>query len=433
MPFNLSFLSPVLLERTLNVLMRLLAMGSRFALIFIIAKFLEPADVGLYGIFFATVGFGILVIGGDYYTYSQRELMSLPRERWSFIIQHQIIATALLYLILIPPQFFLFTFDLLPSSLMLWFFIILAVEHISQEMTRLLIVIHRQLAASFVLFLRLGLWVWVIVPLFWFFPETHELEVIFLAWFVGGLLSILVGGMVIFLEIKPWRFWSVDKSWIQKGFKVGFLFLFATMCFKALMTVDRFVFEELNGIDLLAVYVLYMGMAMSITMFLDAAVISFLYPRMVSAYRQGNYINYDKYKKEMFWSTLIVSFVLAVLIVLVAPFVLDWIGRSIYVQHIHLLWLLVFTAVVYSVGMIPHYGLYARGADRGIVVAHVTSLLVFAIVTALLANVWPLYAIAYGLIAAFAWMGGLKFLLYMRLNNGMSHSDPITLTTKGNS
>lgn len=424
-------MSPAWTPRLLNVALRLMAMGSRFALIFVLAKLLEPAEVGLFGLFLATVAFSMLVIGGDYYTYSQRELISLPRERWSFVLQHQLLATGMLYIILIPPQLLLFTFDLLPARLMFWFFALLVIEHLAQEINRLLVAMQRPLLASWVLFIRMGAWVWGLLPIIWFLPDTRNLETTFLAWLAGGLFAILIGGWGIVRDVSPWRSWPVDFTWMKRGFGVGLLFLVATMCFKALTTIDRFVVEALNGRDLLGVYVLYMGMAMAIMSFLDAAVFSFLYPRMVSAYRHGDHPGYQRLKKEMLWSTLGISAGLAAGIAAAAPFVLDWIGRPLYAEHMHLLWLLLAVAVIYTVGMIPHYGLYARGADRSIVVAHISSLGVFILATALLAREAPLEAAAYGLIAAFAWMGGLKHVQYRRIRSGLAPASATTSPSQG--
>ncbi|MGE0081077.1 MAG: lipopolysaccharide biosynthesis protein [Thiohalomonadaceae bacterium] len=405
-------MSAAWVPRSLNVALRLLAMGSRFALVFVLAKLLEPAEVGLFGLFLGSVGFSMLMIGGDYYTYSQRELMSLPRGRWSFVLQHQLLATGMLYLALLPVQLLLFTFGLLPSELMLWFFALLVVEHLAQEINRLLVAMQRPLLASWVLFIRMGAWVWGLLPIIWFLPHSRNLETIFFAWLIGGLIAILVGLWGIWREVSPWRSWPLDFAWLKRGFGVGFLFLVATLCFKALTTADRFVVEALNGMDLLGVYVLFMGMAMAIMSFLDAAVFSFLYPRMVSAYRHGDYPMYRRLKKDMLWSTLGISSGLAIVIAVAAPFVLDWIGRSLYAEQMRLLWLLLVVAVIYAAGMIPHYGLYARGSDRSIVAAHISSLVVFTLIVTLLARVAPLEAAAYGLIAAFVWMGGFKLLKY---------------------
>lgn len=415
------------LPRILNLALRLLAMGSRFALIFMLAKLLEPAEVGLFGLFLATVAFSMLVIGGDYYTYSQRELMSMPRERWSFVLQHQLLALGILYLFLIPPQLLLFTFNLLPSNLIFWFLILLIAEHLSQEINRLLIVMQRPLLASWVLFIRIGAWVWGLLPVLWFMPATRELETILIAWLLGASLAIFIGMWAILREASPWHFWPWDWAWLRRGFGVGLLFLTATMCFKALTTFDRYVVKALDGLDQLGVYVFYMGMAMAIMSFLDAAVLSFLYPRMISAYRQGDHVTYLRVRKEMTWSTLTITVGLATLIIVVAPAVLNWIGRPRYIEHMHLLWLLLAVTVIYAMGMIPHYGLYARGADRSIVVAHISSLGVFALTVALLAHSAPLEAAAYGLLAAFTWMGGLKFVQYWRL--GLDPMQPSAATS----
>lgn len=256
-----------------NVALRMLASGSRFVLIIVLARFLEPAQIGLYGLFAATVGFSVLAIGGDYYTYSQRELITSPRERWSFVLQHQALATGLLYLLLLPPQWLIFGLDLLPTDLLFWFFGLLVVEHVAQEFNRLLVAMHRPLTASWVLFLRLGAWVWILLPILWFEPATRDLTTVFLAWLLGALLAILVGLRLIWQEAAPWRAYPIDRAWLTRGFKVGLLFLTATLCLKALTTLDRYVVDHLVGTDLLGVYVLYIGISMALMSVLDPAIL----------------------------------------------------------------------------------------------------------------------------------------------------------------
>ena len=97
--------------RLANMFLRGLSMGSRFVLILVLAKLLEPAELGLYGLFLATVSFSIMLVGADYYTYSQRELLSQPRDRWSFVLQHQALATVLLYGLILPAHLLVFWLD----------------------------------------------------------------------------------------------------------------------------------------------------------------------------------------------------------------------------------------------------------------------------------------------------------------------------------
>lgn len=418
------------LPRGVSVGLRVAAMGSRFVLLLVLAKLLSPAQVGLFGLLLATISFSVLVIGGDFYTYSQRELMRKPRHRWSFVLQHQILAIGLLYLLLLPLQLLIFWFDLLPVHLMVWFFGLLVLEHVAQEVNRLLVAMHRPLVASWVLFVRMGAWVWVVLPFLWFAPEP-SLEMVLLAWLVGSGFAALMGVIVVHREARPWHKWSWESGWLKQGFKVGLLFLVATMCVKALLTVDRYIVEALNGADFLGVYVVYASMAMAVMSFLDAAVFSFMYPRLVGAFRQANRRAYLKYRRELAVSTVAISAALALLIALVSPLVLEWTGRAIYLEHLDVLWLLLGTSVVYSIGMVPHYGLYARGADWNILFAHVSSLVVFSFMTAAFAGDFPIQAVGFGLLSAFVWMGLVKQFQYVRHVRMFGFADSARIVTEG--
>lgn len=408
---TLSYLAP----RIGNILLRGFSMGSRLVLLVVLARFMSPADVGFYGLFTATLVFSVLVIGGDYYTYSQRELLSRPQPEWSFVLQHQLLGTLLLYGLLVPLQWLFFAFDLLPHEWMLWFFVILLVEHLAQEINRLLVAMQRPLLASWVLFVRMGLWVWPLLAIMWTDPTTRHLESVFMAWFAGSLLSVLIGLAIVVKSAAPWRRWPIDVSWILKGYRVGLLFLIATMSFRALQTFDRYVVEHLAGPDLLGVYVFYTGLAMAVIGFLDPAVFSFLYPRLVRAYRQGQRAEYQRVLKELAWSATLLSALMAVTVGVLAPVIFNWTGQAIYQERLDLLWLLLSMVVLYAIGMVPHYGLYARGADSVIVTAHVGSLIVFITTVWLTAPSMPVEAAAFGVLAAFAWMGLYKYLHYRRL------------------
>ncbi|MGB0466066.1 MAG: lipopolysaccharide biosynthesis protein [Pontibacterium sp.] len=403
------------LRRLSNVALRGLSMGSRFVLLFALARYLEPEEVGLYGLVAATLGFSMLVIGGDYYTYSQRELISSPKERWSFVLQHQGLATVLLYTALLPVQALIFVFELLPYSVLLWFFALLITEHLAQECNRVLIAMQQQLWASMVLFIRMGIWVWVLLCLMVYAVVPVSLDTVFAFWFVGDLLALIVSVVLVKAQVPEWRWWPLDWPWVRAGFKVGLMFLFATLAFKALQTIDRYFVEFWAGSELLAVYVLYSGVAMAVVSFLDSAVFAFLYPKLIAAWREQRYQDYQKVKKELWCSVLISSVLLALSAGLLAPWVFEWIGKDIYNNQPELLWILLAGAVIYAVGMVPHYGLYARKADKAIVFSHITSLVVFVIVSFLCAEMLPLEAPAIGLAVAFVWMLFVKQYMYQRL------------------
>lgn len=395
--------------------LRALTIGSRFVLLFALARFLTPGEVGLYGLIAGTISFAMLFVGGEFYTYSQRELLASPKDRWSFVLQHQAIAIALLYVGLLPLQTVFFWFDLLPGRWLVWYVALLIAEHLAQELNRILVAMGRPVLASWVLFMRTALWVWVLLPVLILDPQLWRLEPVFLAWLVGGTIAIGMAVAIVVRDVPLWRRWDVDWTWLRRGFRVGLVYLVATLCFKAMFTADRYVVQQLVGRELLGVYVLYIGIATAVVNFLDSAVFSFLYPRLVAAYQLHERDAYDRVMREMGWSALTVSGGLAVAAGLLAPIALRWIGKDVFAAHLPLLWLLLASAVIQCVGMIPHYALYARRADRIIVVAEITALLVFVLVTGLLARLVPFTAAAWGLVAALSWLAGFKYVSYRRL------------------
>lgn len=406
-------------------------MGSRFVLIIVLARLLEPAEVGLFGLFTATIALSMLVIGGDYYTYSQRELISSPESSWSNIIQHQTIATMILYIILLPLQMLIFWLDLLPEKLILWFFLILVFEHIGQEINRLLIAMRYPLTASWVMFIRTALWISYVLPVMWFDSDRRDLLIVFESWLVGGVLAVLYGGLVIYLGAKPWYRINVNWDWLFKGFKVALMFILATASLKAITTFDRYFVEYFNDATVLGVYVLYIGMAMVVANLLEPAVYSFLYPRLISAYNQNDFKSYSKVMKEMIISALSISILLVCAIGVLAPFVFEWIGREVYQQYLPALWILLLASMIYGLSMIPHYGLYARGADKSLMFSHLSSLGVFIFVSFVSSNITVLLAVPIGLLATFTWIAVIKSVFYYRLGSLKIEKPEHSETKKG--
>ena len=388
-------------------------MGSRFLLIFAVAKLLEPAELGLFGLMLATVSFGVLVVGADYYTYSQRELLARPPEQWSFVIQHQIKAQVILYGVLLPLQLLIFLFGFLDWSYVAWFFVLLIVEHISQEINRLLVVMHKQLIASWVLFIRWGSWVIVIVPTMYFLPEMRNLSTLYAAWLVGGLFAILIGIAAIHKVLPNWDKCATDIKWVKQGFKVGGFFLLGTLCFKGLFTFDRYAVEALSSTEILGVYVFYIGFVVGAYAVLDPAVFSFVYPRMLQSYQMQDKQNYQKAYKELVLLTVSISVALAIVIWGVVPHIINWIDKPIYIEYLGDFSILILIGLVFSVGHIPHYALYAMKGDKWIILAQISSLMIFFFILWALQLENGIQTVGVALLAAFFWMALIKTIGYI--------------------
>ena len=112
--------------------------------------------------------------------------------------------------------------------------------------------------ASCLLFLRHGLWVLLVIPAMWLDPKLRSLDLIFTAWLVGCVAAICLALMFIKKEVDLWKIWPLDTRWIKKGFRVSLIYFAGAICFRAFFTIDRFVVENLLGLDLLGrLYCIY--------------------------------------------------------------------------------------------------------------------------------------------------------------------------------
>lgn len=389
------------IKKLINVGMRALTLVSKFALIFVLAKYMQPQDVGLYGLLAATIALALMALGFDFYTFSTRELIASPKERWASMLRDQCIFYILAYAILMPVCLLLFKLNFLPWFVAAWFFPLLAFEHVAQELNRLLVAISQPLWASVVLFVRSGLWAVVVSIVFWFVPEYQSLEFVFSAWLIGVMIACVLGFSQLKFINRNCLNVPVNWSWIKKGVVVAVPFILATLSLRALYTLDRYWIEYLAGLDQVAAYVLFVGIAGAILNFLDAAVFSFSYPSLIASVENKNVIQFERLMRKLAVQTVSFALLLSVAALLLATPVLEWIGKSVYLNAFDLLYVTVLAAVVYGVAMIPHYGLYALRQDRAIVLAHVLSLPVFFLSAYVFVPYFGIVAIPVGMSISF--------------------------------
>ena len=388
--------------RAINIGLRAATLASRFLLIFFLARFLEPAQLGLYGLLTATIGYSLYLLGFDFYTFTTREVLKRERQEWGGLLKDQGALSLFLYAIFIPLLCLIFIKGLLPWSLAGWFFALLVLEHMNQELGRLLIAISEQLLASVMLFLRQGTWAIAVTALMVVDPTTRSLDYVLGAWTVAGLVAVLTGAYRLTqLGIGGWNK-KVDWAWIVTGLKVSISFLLSTLALRGVFTLDRYWLQSLGGLEIVGAYVLFMGISSTLMAFLDAGVFAFSYPGMISAYQKKQPALFRKNLRLLLIQTVMLTVAFAVVSLILLSPLLSWLGNPLYTAQQYLYpWVLI-TMVLYALGMVPHYALYAQRIDRPIIHSHIASLLVFVVATWLFSQHWPLLAVPLGLCSAFA-------------------------------
>ncbi len=388
-------------QRLLNVALRGITLASKFLLIFFLARFLEPAELGLYGLITATISYALYLLGLDFYAFTTRELIRVERSQWGRVLKGQGALTALLYCVLLPLVCLIFVRQLLPWSLAGWFFVLLIVEHVTQELSRMFIAISEQLIASLLLFLRSGVWAIAVAGLMLFEPNSRTLDFVMTAWTFGGFSALLLGVYkIIQLKMGGWHD-SVDWKWIRQGLRIAIPLLIATLAIRGVFTLDRYWFEALAGLEILGAYVLFMGVSNALMSFLDAGVFAFSYPGLIAAHSKQDASAFRQGLRRLLGQTLLLTAAFAVIALLLIGPLLQWLDRPLYMAQENLFPWILLTTVLYAISMVPHYALYAQGHDRPIIQSHVASFLAFIPATWLFSFYSPLLAVPLGLSAAF--------------------------------
>lgn len=390
-------------------------MASRFALLFFLARLLPPSQVGLYGLVAATVTYGVLAVGLDFYTFSTRELLGRDRGDWPAMLRDQAVLHATVYVAALPLATALFVLDVLPWAVAGWFAALLLTEHVAKELNRLLIVSGRPIAASTALFVNRGLWAIVVPLLMLRFESLRSLDLVFAAWVTSALGAVVVS--LWFLRKLEWRraAVAVDWQWIRRGLGVASVFLVASLFLQGMFTLDRYIVENAGGLDLVGVYTFYMGIAMSAMAFLDAGVFAFLYPRVVSAFKTGTPAEFRAEMRRLLTRTGAATAATIGATAATVPLVLHFLDRSIYQSNIEVFWLLLAAVALYALGMVPHFGLYAMEKDRSILFSQGAGLLAFLAVALPGSTAAPLTGVGAGLLTGAAVIGLAKTWRYFLL------------------
>lgn len=404
-------------SRLVNMLLRGLTLLSRFFFIFMLAKFLSPSDVGLYGLVTATVGYSLFIVGLDFYTYSTREIAQSDRSHWGWVLKNQASLTLLLYVFLLPTSLLLFQFGLLPWKLAPIFIGLVVVEHICQELMRFYIAASRQLTATVILFLRQALWAVAAVILFFVDVNSRHLLLVLTLWLVSASIAIIYGVVCIYkMKLGAWTK-PIDKRWIVKGIKVALPLLVATLAYRALFTVDRYWIESLIGLEVVGAYVIYYGLASTLLAFLDAGVFSYAYPAMIKAYNDDQVALYRKKFKDMVLLGLVLSLMFVAASLVALPWLLDWLDKSVYSDNLSLYYWVLASTVVTGLSYVPHFGLYAQQIDRPIVLSHLLSLPVFFSSGVAVALASPYYAVPVAVLLSQLFVLVWKTVSYVRFSD----------------
>ena len=398
-----------------SVLLRAIAMGSKFIMVTFLGKFLTSAELGTYELMTRTIANAVMLAGMQFFLFANREFAAVNIEDRADVGRNQIAVYSCLYVVVLPLLGSVFIAGFLDWSLCPWFYAILVLDHISYELQRTLTVNSQNVHSNFIHTLRTGLWVFPVLGLMFLSSRFQNLTIVWIFWSTFSLLSVLLS----LYWLKPlWKghHWKpIDWAWIKRGRAVTIQYMPVTLATLAFTLVDRYAIDRLApampGItsrDMVGAYGLYAMMANIIVTFPEAGVAAVYSPLLIKTAADGDFKNhlahYSALAKGIF-QAIAATTALAVIFLLIAIHFI--IKKPVYIDLLPSFWFVLTGGIFSALTLWPTGLLYANHKDREMVFLNVGSVIPFLTICFVLV---PMFGI---MGAAIAMMTGylIRFLI----------------------
>lgn len=385
------------------MLLRGFSIGARFLLSFLFVKYISLEFQGEYSLLLTTITMTMLVMGFDFYVYSNRFLIQ-NKERVNFAIYNQLvlhlITYVLLLIIFLSFRIFKINIDFLTFSV----FFLLIFEHLGMEFFRLFIALKRPLLANIVLFIRTGVWPLYVIYLLLYKKTGITLELIVDSWLIASIASVVISGIFIYKNLLKIDL-KIDRKWIWSGMGIAFFFFTSTLAQKGIEFSDRYIINSFLGAKDLGIYSFYFQLGNVANVAIYTMFISFMYPDILSSIDKGNKFNANnairKLRRYIF--LFIISYSIAIFSIL--PFILDLTGKTELYEYKILLFLFLIGNMFFNLSYTSHYAMMAIHKDK--------SLMFITIAVAIINVISNIFAVIYmGIIGAVTVFCISAFLLF---------------------
>jgi O-antigen/teichoic acid export membrane protein len=401
-----------------NLALRGITLFSRFILIFYIGKYFSTEELGIFGLFSTTITLSIFLLGYDFYAFNTREILNRKPEDRFVLIRDQLIFHALLYIVVLPLLGLIFLYKVLPVNYILLFYVILIFEHFSQEFYRLFIVLEKPVFSNFLLFIRSGVWVYILLIL-WLSGsgEFENLQAIFMAWAGGVAISCFLGFFFLFKYV-PFSDEKipVDWKWIKKGILISTPFFIGTIAYKIIEFSDRYMIDFFLDKSAVGVYTFYNNISNLINVTVDTMVIIFLYPKLIDFANKKDLGSFLSVKQKMTKQILFVSLITTVLLGVLLNPLLIFLEKEEFENEKVVFYIMLLSNIVLNISFIAHYVLYSLKKDMAILFPTITGAIINIILNIMLIKHFGLIGAATATLISFFVILALKHFYFSKEN-----------------
>lgn len=390
-----------------NLAIRLTTMSLKFFLSLYLAKTISPSEFGLYGVLVGTVSYYLIFLGMEFYAFSTREIARSGYTKWGAVLVNHFLLIFVVYIFIFPLCWLPINYGVIPAAYAGVFLILLAVEHINQELYRVAIAMRFPVRASVALFVRQAIWIAPLVVTMEFDPLARNLDYVLLYWSIGSGCALVFSVFCIFqlrffegLDLKR----SVDCSWMWVGIKVAAPLLLGSLAVRGFYVFDRYWIEAHWGLEVVAIYVLFIGVCNVILSVSDSLIFSVLYPELVMHGAMNREESYKRLVKKMFIQVTVVVCVMDLFLLGMIGPMLGWLGRAVYMDNMNIFYWILLSFNIWVLGLIPHYVLYSKSHDKFIWCSHLSGFFLFVALCATLKDFLGISTVAISFCCSFVFV-----------------------------
>ncbi|RBP49890.1 O-antigen/teichoic acid export membrane protein [Arenicella xantha] len=380
-------------------------MFSKLVLVLLLTKYSGLEQLGIYGLFVSSVAVLNYLQGLEFYRYTARELSLSDPERNTQMIVNQFAIHLVTYLVILPISVFAFCGNFLPWELLGFFLWISVCSHIGQEANRLLIVFGGITQAYIVSFVVHGLWACIAIAIFFYYPEQANLRSILWLWGASSLVGVVLGGGYLSQYIVLGSLvLKVDYGWVVRGLKVCAKFFVAVMAVKTIELSDRFFLQYYYDEALVGVYTMFGSVAKLVQEFVYTGLIVTVIPLLLSHYREKKFAEYERLLWGLQKNIVIFSLLITVVGIAAMYLLLIYLDRVELKDNIFTYFILLFSAFVINLSMIPYYRLYLAGKEMILAKTALVGMLINTMLNLLLVPVFGAIGAATATIVSFCFI-----------------------------
>lgn len=366
--------------------LRAISLGGKLVLLVFMGRAFAIDALGIWGIFTATAGLLVSLIGLEYHQHSLRALVqarangALP----SSIVLSQVRLIGLVYAfapVVAVPMF-------LASGLPAWcaWYLALTVMalHVSLECQRILIALERPLSAYVVNTVANGLWILPVVMIAWRKPTWFTLRFVLAAWAAAALVAALLG-VVKLARTDVFRGGSLSHAAIDwAGVRTGLSFLASALCLLAIDTIDRYALEWLRTTTEVGVYTFHASIARAHRDLLFVVGVAPVVPQLIGNGHRAGMEQHSAVGLSHARRIVVVSALLGAALVIAMQLVPLVTERPELAAHASSFYWLISGNVALGLSTFAHYALYAARRERTLLHAHIAGLAVATLASAAL-------------------------------------------------